>query len=195
MFAIEAAMRIFIRYTLLSLVFLPAQSIAMARIPANPSKVTCKSAIYPITQQRLPTTFIQSTTGNSIPFIYWIKEVAGENPEKRCKEVSKVIEARFDDQTWSRHYLRTGKSKDGYPVICYVDKPKDSTCDPDRDLVVKLKRSADAGDTLDKMLATRYRTYLILSFSFQFYFGEIHRERYIDINGFVQQLEEAMYNK
>jgi hypothetical protein len=134
---------------------------------------------------------IRNTTGNLEPFIYWVEEVAGEKPLDRCKKVSDIIQARFDDKTWSRFFLRTGTSIDKYPIICFVSEPKDKACDPERELIVKLKRGENAEKVLDKMLALRYRTDLKLTGEFRFYYGETHREVYIDVNKFLEAVERS----
>ncbi|MEM8779672.1 MAG: COP23 domain-containing protein [Cyanobacteria bacterium P01_G01_bin.49] len=150
----------------------------------------CKEGVkYPGNNVPYFATMIKNTTGNFEPLIYWVEPVvAGKTPEKRCAEVSKIIQARIDDKTWNRSYLRTGMSRDNYPVICFVNQPKDEECQ-DKDIIVKLKRGEDAETILDKMLAIRYRTDLKLTGEFRFYFGETERNVYVDINKFLEEIE------
>jgi hypothetical protein len=150
--------------------------------------IICQTQSYPSTKQKVPTTMIQSGAGNLVSLIYWVEEVAGEKPQERCKEVSEIIQARYDDKTWSRAFLRTGKSSDDYPIICFVMEPKDKVCDTKRELIVKLKRGENAERVLDKMLALRYRTDLRLTGEFRFYYGETHRETYIHVKKFLEEV-------
>jgi hypothetical protein len=156
-------------------------------------KVTCQIESYPSTKQKVPTTMIQNGTANLVPFIYWVEEVAGEKPLERCKEVSEIIQARYDDKTWSRSFLRTGKSSDNYPIICFVKEPKDKACDTERELIVKLKRGENAERVLDKMLALRYRlirrNFLTFTDNFIFYSGGANL--YIDVDKFLEEVERS----
>ena len=156
-------------------------------------KVTCQIESYPSTKQKVPTTIIQNGTGNLVPLIYWVEEVAGEKPLERCKEVSEIIQARYDDKTWSRSFLRTGKSSDNYPIICFVKEPKDKACDTERELIVKLKRGENAERVLDKMLALRYRlirrNFLTFTDNFIFYSGGANL--YIDVDKFLEEVERS----
>jgi hypothetical protein len=166
-------------------------AIAPQPTKADSSRVTCQKAKYPEKNREIPATMIQNTAGNLEPFIYWVEEVAGEKPLERCEQVSEIIQARFDDKTWSRFFLRTGTSIDKYPIICFVSEPKDKACDPERELIVKLKRGENAKKVLDKMLALRYKTDLKLTGEFRFYYGETHREVYIDVDKFLEAVERS----
>ena len=156
-------------------------------------KIICQIESYPSTKQKVPTTMIQNGTGNLVPLIYWVEEVAGEKPLERCKEVSEIIQARYDDKTWSRSFLRTGKSSDNYPIICFVKEPKDKACDTERELIVKLKRGENAERVLDKMLALRYRlirrNFLTFTDNFIFYSGGANL--YIDVDKFLEEVERS----
>jgi hypothetical protein len=184
-------MNVFWRYFPLAFVVMLSNGFTPQQGRTESPKVTCQIESYPSTKQKVPTTMIQNGTANLVPFIYWVEEVAGEKPLERCKEVSEIIQARYDDKTWSRSFLRKGKSSDNYPIICFVKEPKDKACDTERELIVKLKRGENAERVLDKMLALRYRTDLKLTGEFRFYYGETHREVYIHVKKFIEEVERS----
>jgi hypothetical protein len=80
---------------------------------------------------------------------------------------------------------------DNYPIICFVKEPKDKACDTERELIVKLKRGENAERVLDKMLALRHGTDLKLTGEFRFYYGETHREVYIHVKKFLEEVERS----
>lgn len=183
----------FVRYSAaLVLAVVLFGSIVPRPTEANSPKVTCKKKEkLPGENREVPATMIRNTTGNQEAFIYWVEEVAGEKPLERCDRVSDIIQARFEDRTWSRYFLRTGRSIDNYPIICFVSELKDRACDPEREVIVKLKRGENAETVLDKMLELRYRTALKLTGEFRFYYGETHREVYIDVCKFLEEVERS----
>ena len=185
------AMNVFWRYFSLAFVVMLSNCFTPQQGRTESPKITCKTESYPSTRQKVPTTMIENGPGNLVPFIYWVDEVAGEKPLERCKEVSEIIQARLDDKTWSRSFLRTGKSRDNYPIICFVKEPKDKACDTERELIVKLKRGENAERVLDKMLALSHRTDLKLTGEFRFYYGETHREVYIHVKKFLEEVERS----
>ena len=162
---------------------------------AKEPRVTCGTAKHPKDNKNVPATIIQNTTGNPEPFIYWIDGVAEENPLTRCERVSNIILRKVEDKTWNRFYLRAGTSIDKYPIICFVDKPEDEACDPERGVIVKLKRGKDAKTVLRQMLAISYKTRLYLTGDFSFYYGEIHRDFYIDVKKFLEEVEQSRNEK
>jgi hypothetical protein len=154
-------------------------------------KVSCEEKVkYPNSNQVFPATMIKNTTGNFEPFIYWVEEIAGEAPKQRCKTVTQIIQARFDDKTWNRYYLRTGTSKGNYPIICLVGKPEDKVCGEDQ-IIVKLKKGEDAEKILDKMLAIRYKTDLKLTGEFRFYCDDTQQDICINIDKLLGEVEKT----
>ena len=186
-------MNVFWRYFPLAFVVMLSNGFTPQQGRTESPKVTCQIESYPSTKQKVPTTMIQNGTANLVPFIYWVEEVAEEKPLERCKEVSEIIQARYDDKTWSRSFLRTGKSSDNYPIICFVKEPKDKACDTERELIVKLKRGENAERVLDKMLALRYRlirrNFLTFTDNFIFYSGGANL--YIDVDKFLEEVERS----
>jgi hypothetical protein len=156
---------------------------------AKAPRATCQTAKHPKDNKNVPATIIQNTTGNPEPLIYWTDEVAGENPWTRCERVSNIILRKLEDKTWNRFYLRAGTSIDKYPIICFVSEPKDQACDPEIEIIVKLKRGKDAKTVLRQLLAISYKTPLELTGNFSFYYGEIHRDFYIDVEKFLEKVE------
>lgn len=186
-------MNVFWRYFPLAFVVMLSNGFTPQQGRTESPKVTCQIESYPSTKQKVPTTMIQNGTGNLVPLIYWVEEVAGEKPLERCQEVSEIIQARYDDKTWSRSFLRTGKSSDNYPIICFVKEPKDKACDTERELIVKLKRGENAERVLDKMLALRYRLIRrnVLTFTDYFIFYSGGANLYIDVDKFIEEVERS----
>ncbi|EPF23573.1 MAG: hypothetical protein EWV58_23410 [Microcystis aeruginosa Ma_MB_F_20061100_S19] len=166
-------------FTLNLLILKPSQ--------AQSRDVFCKDNVrHPKTGQFLPATMVKNPTGNIVEFIYWVEEVGGKTPRQRCKEISRLIQSRVDDKTWSEAFLRDGNFED-HPVICFVPASEDREC-RENEIIITLKKGENAKKILEKILGNRIG--LELTGNVSFTYGRKYPAYYIDIYRFLNQLEE-----
>ncbi|MGK7939675.1 MAG: COP23 domain-containing protein [Crocosphaera sp.] len=178
----------FLQSLFITVIIISSQFISQSKAQ-NRGDVYCEKKVkYPKSNDEYPSTMMKNTTGNFIPLIYWVGEVAGETPEERCEKVSEIIQARIHDKTWNKLYFRAGKSQQGYPVICFVEEDN-QPCN-DRNIIVKLNKKEDAARVLDKMFALRYRTDLKLTGEARFYCDEVSEDICYDIDEFLEAIAD-----